>query len=153
MIGNMIKFKYDVENLLRSYKETVREIKALELEIETIENEYQGCAALQYSERTGATYKITSPVESEVLAKEKKVQFLKYLKRNKELSIKKIENLISCLDEVEYEIITSYYFRGMNMECIAERLGMNPKYLICKKSKIIKRIEEDMMNLKSLTNF
>ncbi|MDK0737897.1 hypothetical protein P5E70_04495 [Clostridium perfringens] len=153
MIGNMIKFKDDVEELLKSYKETVREIRALELEIATVENEYQGCGALQYSERTGITYKITSPVENEVLSKEKRIQFLKYLKRNKELRIKKIENLISCLDEVEYEIITSYYFRGMNMESIAERLGMNPKYLICKKSKIIKKIELDMMNLKSLTNF
>nr|DAP07279.1 MAG TPA: Protein of unknown function (DUF722) [Caudoviricetes sp.] len=123
MIGNMIKFKDDVEELLKSYKETVREIRALELEIATVENKYQGCGALQYSERTGTTYKITSPVANEVLSKEKRIQFLKYLKINKELRIKKIENLISCLDEVEYEIITSYYFRGMNMESIAERLG------------------------------
>ena len=41
MIGNMIKFKDDVEELLKSYKETVREIRALELEIATVENEYQ----------------------------------------------------------------------------------------------------------------
>ena len=94
MIGNMIKFKDDIEELLKSYKETVREIRALELEIATVENEYQGCGALQYSERTGITYKITSPVENEVLSKEKRIQFLKYLKRNKELRIKKIENLI-----------------------------------------------------------
>ncbi|MDQ0149139.1 hypothetical protein ACFO6R_06010 [Eubacterium multiforme] len=134
----------NIEGILNSYKYIIKDIRAIDIEIDVIENEYKGCGALSYEEKTGETYKISSSVETEIVLKEKKIEYLLYLKRSKELKIKKIENLVSNLTEKEYYIISSYYFRGIKNSIIADHLEMNEKYLISKRKGIIKKLESEI---------
>ena len=62
----------ETEARLHNYKYLEIQINSLELDIEQIKNDYRGCGAISYDERTGVTYNINRSVENEVIAKEKK---------------------------------------------------------------------------------
>lgn len=90
-----------VEGRLYSYKNLDIEIKSIELEIESVKNEFLGCGAIEYGERTGVTYNINRTVENEVVKREKELIRLNHLKVKKEIEKKKIENALTSLDEFE----------------------------------------------------
>ena len=58
-----------IEGVLYSYTILKAEIKNIELEIETMINDYRVTGAISYEEKTGPTYKVTSAVENEIVTK------------------------------------------------------------------------------------
>ncbi|MFN1899915.1 hypothetical protein ACK2FY_18375, partial [Clostridioides difficile] len=79
------------ESELHHYKFLSAEIKNLELDIESRENEVFGCKAIGYGEKVSPTYAFNSTVENGNYKKAKK------LKKDKEIEKKKIENALTCL--------------------------------------------------------
>lgn len=98
-----------VEGRLHNYKNLEMQIRNLELDIEQEKNEYRGCGAISYDERTGVTYNISRSVENEVIAKEKRIGKLMQVKLEKEIEKKKIENALTCLDSRETDFLNLFY--------------------------------------------
>jgi len=82
----------NVEGKLFNYKNIYNEIKALELEIEDVRNEYIGCQSVIYTDKVCGSSTKSSSVENEVLIKERKIGYLEYTKRKKEIESEKITN-------------------------------------------------------------
>ena len=99
----------ETEARLHNYKYLEIQINSLELDIEQIKNDYRGCGAISYDERTGVTYNINRSVENEVIAKEKKIAKLMKAKLEKEIEKKKIENALTCLDIIETDFFNLFY--------------------------------------------
>ncbi|MFQ4424442.1 hypothetical protein ACVCBY_19210, partial [Clostridioides difficile] len=74
-----------VEGRLHHYKFLSAEIKNLELDIESRENEIFGCKAVGYDEKVSPTYAFNSSVENEIIKKERDITRLKKLKKDKEI--------------------------------------------------------------------
>ena len=98
-----------VEGRLHNYKNLDVQIKNLELDIEREKNDYRGCGAIGYDEKTGVTYNISRTVENEVIAKEKRIGRLMQTKLEKEIEKKKIENALTTLDSRETDLFNLLY--------------------------------------------
>lgn len=98
-----------VEGRLHNYKNLDVQIKNLELDIEREKNDYRGCGAISYDERTGVTYNINRSVESEIISKEKRIGRLMQTKLEKEIEKKKIENALTTLDSRETDLFNLLY--------------------------------------------
>ena len=98
-----------VEGRLHNYKNLEIQIKNLELDIEREKNDYRGCGAIGYDEKTGVTYNISRTVENEVIAKEKRIGNLMQTKLEKEIEKKKIENALTTLDSRETDLFNLLY--------------------------------------------
>ena len=98
-----------VEGRLHNYKNLEIQIKNLELDIEREKNDYRGCGAIGYDEKTGVTYNISRTVENEVIAKEKRIGRLMQTKLEKEIEKKKIENALTTLDSRETDLFNLLY--------------------------------------------
>lgn len=107
----------EVEARLHNYKNLKIQINNLELDIEREKNDYRGCGAISYDERTGVTFNINRTVENEVIAKEKRLNKLKQIKLEKEIEKKKIENSLTCLDIIETDFF-NLYFNSRNKNSI-----------------------------------
>lgn len=98
-----------IEGMLYKYTTLINEIKNVELEIEELRNDYRGCGAISYDEKSSPTYKFSSSVENEVESKNKKIAYLEKLKRGKEIQIEKINNALEVLDQQQRKIIELRY--------------------------------------------
>lgn len=98
-----------VEGRLHNYKNLEVQIRNLELDIEREKNDYKGCGAIGYDEKTGVTYNISRTVENEVIAKEKRIGKLMQTKLEKEIEKKKIENALTTLDSRETDLFNLLY--------------------------------------------
>lgn len=98
-----------VEGRLHNYKNLEVQIRNLELDIEREKNDYRGCGAIGYDEKTGVTYNISGTVENEVIAKEKRIGRLMQTKLEKEIEKKKIENALTTLDSRETDLFNLLY--------------------------------------------
>ena len=121
----------ETEARLHNYKYLEIQINSLELDIEQIKNDYRGCGAISYDERTGVTYNINRSVENEVIAKEKKIAKLMKAKLEKEIEKKKIENALTCLDIIETDFFNLFYNSKSknNMKYISIKMHMDRSYL------------------------
>lgn len=143
----------ETEARLHNYKYLEIQIKSLELDIEREKNEYRGCGAISYDERTGVTYNINKSVENEVIAKEKKVGKLIQLKLEKEIEKKKIENALTCLNIIETDFFNLFYNSKSknNMKYISIKMHMDRSYLYKLREnvvyKIIGMLQPDYSNL------
>ena len=97
------------EGKLFDYKNIKNEIEAIDLEIEDIKNDYIGCGAISYEERTGPTYNISRSVENEVIKKEERITYLQYAKKKKEIKMKKIEIAINNFNIEQKELFNILY--------------------------------------------
>lgn len=142
MIGNKKKSFKTVEGRLHDYKYLDVQIKSLELEIEKVKNDYRGCGAISYDERTGVTYNISRSVENEVIAKEKKVEGLMRAKADKEIEKRSIENALTCLDIIETDFFNLFYNSKSknNMVYISIEMKMDRSYLYTFREKIVHKI-------------
>lgn len=116
-----------IEGKLYNFNRMKAEVEYLKLEIEEIENDYKGCGAIGYDEKTGETYNISNPVENEILRKEKEI-FKKKKERNKiEIRIKKILNAITILNEDEEKLVQYRYFNNktLSWETIGSLLSLS----------------------------
>ncbi|GAA0240256.1 hypothetical protein [Metaclostridioides mangenotii] len=113
-----------IEGKLFSYKNIDNEIKALELEIEDVKNEYRGCKSIVYEEKVNNSLAKSSSIENEVIAKERKIEHLEYTMRKKEIERKKISNALETLDKQENEFFEYFYLpeRKPSFVSISQRM-------------------------------
>ncbi|MBK1809445.1 siderophore-interacting protein [Clostridium sp. YIM B02505] len=104
----------NLEGTLYNYENIEKEIENLQLEIESVKNEYTGCGAITYEERTGPTNKFNSSVENEIIYKEKMINNLNKMIESRKITLKKIDNAINSnvLTDVEKELIYKRYIKG-----------------------------------------
>ena len=117
------------ERILYNYSMLKAEINNLGLEIEELENEYEGIGAISYEERSGNTYKISDSVANELIFKEKEVYRLNKMKRSKEILLSKINNALEVLDENERKVVHYRYLNGKRTWMqVGEILSMDSNY-------------------------
>lgn len=132
----------ETECRLHNYKYLEIQIKNLELDIEREKNEYRGCGAISYDERTGVTYNINRSVENEVIAKEKRIGKLMQAKLEKEIEKKKIENALTCLDIIETDFFNLFYntMNKNNMNYISMKMHIDRSHCYRMREKIVYKI-------------
>lgn len=131
-----------VEAKLHNYKNLEVQIKNIELDIQREKNDYRGCGAISYDEKTGVTYNISRSVENEVIAKEKRIGKLMQLKLEKEIEKQKIENSLTCLDIIETDFFNLFYNsrNKNNMAYISRKMHADRSYLYTLREKMIYKI-------------
>lgn len=100
------------ESILYNYSMLKAEINNLELELEELENEYEGIGAISYEERSGTTYKISDSVANEIMFKEKETYRINKIKKSKEILLLKINNALEVLDDNERKVVHYRYLNG-----------------------------------------
>lgn len=132
----------ETEARLHNYKYLEIQINSLELDIEREKNDYRGCGAISYDERSGVTYNINRSVENEVIAKEKKVGKLMQTKLEKEIEKKKIENALTCLDIIETDFFNLFYntMNKNNMNYISMKMHIDRSHCYRMREKIVYKI-------------
>ena len=117
------------ERILYNYSMLKAEINNLGLEIEELENEYEGIGAISYEERSGNTNKISDSVANEIIFREKEVYRLNKMKRSKEILLSKINNALEVLDENERKVVHYRYLNGKRTWMqVGEILSMDSNY-------------------------
>ena len=145
--------KYKViEGILYNIPRNRVKIQNLKLEVERVANSYQGCSALVIEERVGNTYKITSSVENEVVAKEEKISALNRQIRGLEIEVAKIDNALSILTETEYSIIDMQYFKQYRNKDVAQHLLYTEQYYAYLKRQILDKLIEYIFPDMGLSN-
>ena len=132
----------ETEARLHNYKYLEIQINSLELDIEREKNDYRGCGAISYDERSGVTYNMNRSVENEVIAKEKKVGKLMQTKLEKEIEKKKIENALTCLDIIETDFFNLFYntMNKNNMNYISMKMHIDRSHCYRMREKIVYKI-------------
>ena len=117
------------ERILYNYSMLKAEINNLGLEIEELENEYEGIGAISYEERSGNTNKISDSVANEIIFREKEIYRLNKMKRSKEILLSKINNALEVLDENERKVVHYRYLNGKRTWMqVGEILSMDSNY-------------------------
>lgn len=116
-----------VEARLFAYKDLQIQINELNLRLEEETEDYRGCGAICYDEKSSPTFSITSSVENEIVSREKRINRIKKLIDTKIIEKKRIENALTCLDIIETEFVNKYYnHRGkISMNYIAMSMHMD----------------------------
>lgn len=97
---------------LKKYKEIKADIIHIDLELEELEIDMLGISGQADGERTGKTYKVTSPVESQLEHYLEKKEKLLISKGRKERELARIDNALSVLKDEERDIIETVLIRG-----------------------------------------
>ena len=130
--------KNEVREKIKKYKELNADIVDINIRIEEVEKEYLGISAMPQGERISPTYKITSSVESQAEKHMEEVEKLLHMRFVKENKIKRIDNALSILDEVQKEVIESVLIHNKRYCYVEEKL--------CLSYPRIKQIESDALN-------
>ncbi len=131
-----------MEGMLYAYPKNKVKILNLKLEVERVANSYRGCGGFVFEERTSNTYKITSSVENEVVAKEEKINSLNRHIKNLEIEVTKIENALSILTEMELKIVELQYFKQLRNKDVAQQLLYTEQYYAHLKRNILDKLIE-----------
>ena len=131
-----------VEGRLHNYKNLEIQIRNLELDIEKEKNDYRGCGAIGYDEKTGVTYNISRTVENEVIAKEKRIGKLMQTKLEKEIEKKKIENALTTLDSRETDLFNLLYNSRSknNMNYISIKMHMDRSHCYRLRERVVYKV-------------
>lgn len=118
------------EGVLFNYNQLKAEINNLKLEIEELQDTYEGVNAISYAEKTGQTYKINDSVSNEIINKEIHINKLSRILRTKERLILKINAAIDSLEEQEKLLINTRYMssRKHSWEQVGNMLNLDPNY-------------------------
>lgn len=131
------------DGILYNYRSIKAEIKNLELDIEELKADYEGCGAINYSEKSSPTYAFSSSVENEVVLKEKRIKRLTREKESKERLVQKVDNALEALkDEKQVQIIKMKYFEGKCFGYISNKLHLDNAYCRRLKNKAVKELSE-----------
>ena len=128
------------ELLLYNYKTMKAEIKNINLEIIELQNEYAGCKATTYEEKSAPTNKFNSSVENEMIIRIYRPEELEEKKHKLEVQIEMMDNALGTLSDDEMNLIKLRYFDKLQFKIIGERVSMNDIYCISLKTKIINKI-------------
>lgn len=121
------------EGILYEYNDLTNKIELLRAEIKEMEEEYKGCSAIQYEEKTGNTNKFNSSVENEVISREQKlVYYYKDLNRKQTLK-RRLDVAIESLKDEEKQLVELRYTnkRILSWNQIARALKYSVDY--CRK--------------------
>lgn len=132
------------EAILYNYKKTKIEIKNLILDLEALENDYQGVQAIGYEERSSPTNAFNSSVENEIIKRDENILKLRNKIRLKEIEIEKVDNVLDSLNERDKYIIKEYYIECNQLKNISKHINLEESYLSSYKSKLIKDISNIM---------
>lgn len=132
------------EAILYNYKKTKIEIKNLILDLEALENDYQGVQAIGYEERSSPTNAFSSSVENEIIKRDENILKLRNKIRLKEIEIEKVDNVLNSLNERDKYIIKEYYIERNQLKNISKHINLEESYLSSYKSKLIKDISNIM---------
>ena len=121
----------NTEGVLYNYSTLKAEINNITLDIEELEDNYDGISSIGYEEKTGPTNKINDSVSDEIIRREKTLNKLKHIKRSKERLLLKINNALDSLDETERKFIQCRYLNGKKMSWnqVGAMLNLDPNYL------------------------
>lgn len=115
-----------IENLLKNYRKNKFRINDIDIEIEKIENSFEGIRGLNISqEKTGPTNKFNSDVENEIINKERRIDQLKQNKIKLQTEIKRTENLLNYLEGRNKKVIEMRYIKGLKWDDISEILEIS----------------------------
>lgn len=119
------------EAILYSYPQLEAEIRCLELEINNIKNNYEGCVAIGYEEKSGPTNKFNSSVENEILNKEKEIKILSKKLNNKKTLKDQIDSTVERMNDNERRLIEFKYTNRntLSWNQVASILGFNVDYV------------------------
>ncbi|WP_097026162.1 hypothetical protein [Clostridium peptidivorans] len=132
------------EAILYNYKKTKIEIKNYFLDLEALENDYQGVQAIGYEERSSPTNAFNSSVENEIIKRDENILKLRNKIRLKEIEIEKVDNVLNSLNERDKYIIKEYYIERNQLKNISKHINLEESYLSSYKSKLIKDISNIM---------
>lgn len=133
------------EAILYDYNDLTNKIELLKAEIKEMEEEYEGCSAIQYEEKTGSTNKFNSAVENEVMSREQRlIYYYKDLNRKQTLK-RRLDVAIESLKEEEKQLVELRYTNKRTLSW--NQTAMVLKYSVdyCRKdlrSRIIKRVAD-----------
>lgn len=133
------------EAILYDYNDLTNKIELLKAEIKEMEEEYEGCSAIQYEEKTGSTNKFNSTVENEVMSREQKlIYYYKDLNRKQTLK-RRLDVAIESLKDEEKQLVELRYTNKRTLSW--NQTAMVLKYSVdyCRKdlrSRIIKRVAD-----------
>lgn len=122
------------ENLLKDYKNMICKIEMYEDEIKIIESQYEGCSAINYDEKTGATNKFNSVVENEIIKREEKTKNIKEILTEIKIKKNRLDYAIKSLKaQEERDLINLRYINSPQISwgSIARHLGYNKDH--CRK--------------------
>ncbi|MFQ6881381.1 hypothetical protein [Clostridium sp.] len=97
---------------LKKYKEIKADIIHINLELEELEIDMLGITGQGEGERTGKTYKVTSPVEIQLDHYLEKKEKLLISRGRKERELARIDNALSVLKDEERDIIQTVLING-----------------------------------------
>ncbi|MBU3107158.1 RNA polymerase subunit sigma [Clostridium gasigenes] len=118
-----------IEALLYNYNRNKVDIKNMKLDLEVLENDYQGVGAIVYEERTQATNAFTSSVENEIIRRDEKIIKLRNDIRLKEIEVQKIDNIVESLSDKEQQFIRLKYFEKNTHNQISEKIDISFDYI------------------------
>lgn len=133
------------EAILYDYNDLTNKIELLKAEIKEMEEEYEGCSAIQYEEKTGSTNKFNSTVENEVMSREQKlIYYYKDLNRKQTLK-RRLDVAIESLKEEEKQLVELRYTNKRTLSW--NQTAMVLKYSVdyCRKdlrSRIIRKLAD-----------
>lgn len=133
------------EAILYDYNDLTNKIELLKAEIKEMEEEYEGCSAIQYEEKTGSTNKFNSAVENEVMSREQKlIYYYKDLNRKQTLK-RRLDVAIESLKEEEKQLVELRYTNKRTLSW--NQTAMVLKYSVdyCRKdlrSRIIRKLAD-----------
>lgn len=111
------------EGVLYNYNKIKREIKNLIIEIDSIKNSFKGCSSIEYTEKAGATHKVGSVVEDEVLEKERLIHRITSELASKQNLIQKIDNVIEDLED-DKKFILEHKYLCTNKKMTWQQIGI-----------------------------
>lgn len=119
------------EAILYSYPQLEAEIRCLELEINNIKNNYEGCGAIGYAEKSGPTNKFNSSVENEIINKEKEIKILSIELNDKKTLKDQIDSTVERMNDNERRLIEFKYTNRntLSWNQVASILGFNVDYV------------------------
>lgn len=136
-----LKYK-QAEWLLYNYKKLKAEIKNIEIEIKNIKNTYVGANAINITQETTKTNKVTSIVENEVLDKERQIERLESIKLKKENQVKKVNNALEILTKEDRKLIELRYFERVPNWKVAQIFNITEEGCSARKRRIIENIKD-----------
>ena len=128
------------EAILYDYNKLTSKIDLLKAEIKDTEEMYEGCKAIVYEEKTGATHKFNSSVENEILNKERMIEVLKIDLNNKITLKRRIDTAVQNLKDEQRKLVELRYInkRSLSWNQIAFVLKYSQEY--CRKDLRLKAI-------------
>lgn len=118
-----------IEAILYSYSEIPKEIKFLELELEDLEDDYNGFVGISYGNESSKTNRVSDQVASEVMNIEFKRDKIQRDIRKLDRKRKKIELAVDFLNEEEKVLVKLRYFKKQKWINIELQMNMALNHL------------------------